>query len=1052
MKHIVSIVLMLLGVVTLLAGDAFTGFERPEDLPGAVSMVWTGEEVLTECSGYVDLATKRPVSTNDLFWIASNTKAIACALMLRQVDKGLVKLDAPVADYLPEWKAIRLKDGTPPSHAPTVRELMGHTAGLAFFPKMPITQYSVQELARMAVADGLDHDVGTYCYSNWGIDVAMAVVERVIGRPWEKALQDEVLDPLGMHETTFFPTVKDCETRMAKSYRFAPYRSDKAPEELTVSQLVFPYDKPGTHAEAGGGLFSTAPDLLAFFRMIAVRGKLPDGRPFISESLMDEWYGRTEFYQDKKYTFGLEADAKRGFVRHGGAYGTDGAANWKRGTARVFLTQIEMWTPRSVARRRQWEDFAAPWLAVGAEDGPDFSFAWPVWAKGRERETNLSLRFDTSFDLEGTERRVIVRATGCSIYRLRVNGAFAGYGPARGPKGHDRVDAWDVTRLVRAGRNMVEIDVAGYNIPNYYLPDQPAYLCAEVMADGIPLASTGTDSFRARRLNREQKVPRYSYQRPFCEVWNATTPVVGEPLELVTQPDKAFLPRRAAYPDFALNTRAVRLSEGRARFDAAAPVRNYWPLDVTGPDKDARGFRQQDCMIIPSHEAERYVDDPQGTVRTSVWDFGLLDCGFIGVQAKARGKGRVLVVFDEVLTEGRIDFLRGQTANVVIWNIDRPGEVTLESFEPYAFRYAKFIVDGDIELATPFIRTYKSPAADGFPCPVKDPDLVKIFEAAHETFKQNAVDVFTDCPGRERAGWLCDSFFTARVSHLLTGSLALEELFLENYLMADCPDIPRAMFPMCYPADHVHGNFIPNWAMWLVLELEEYQDRGGDPKLIAKFRSKVLALVDYLRTFENADGLLENLPAWVFVEWSDCNALTKGVNYPSNMTWARMLEAVARLYGREDLRAKAAEIKRTIVAQSFDGTWFHDQALRGKDGALVVGPQHTETCQYYAFFFGTASFESHAALWRTLVEDFGPARKVKNTHPDVPFSNAFIGNYLRLELLHQSGLDRQVEADVRGYFLPMAEKTGTLWEHDLPSASCCHGFASHVAVVLSRNK
>ena len=349
------------------AGGAFAGFESPDDLPGAVSMIWTGQEVLADVSGYADLATKRPVSTNDLFWIASNTKAIACSLMLRQIDKGLVRLDAPVADYLPEWKGIRIKGGKAPKHAPTVREVMGHTAGLAFFPKMPITQFSVQELAHMAVTNGLDHDVGEYLYSNWGIDVAMAVVERVTGKPWEKALQAEVLDPLGMKDTTFFPTVKDYETRMAKSYRFDPYDPKKVPGEMYVDQLVFPYDKPGAHAEAGGGLFATASDLLAFFRMVASRGRLPDGRQFISGRLMDEWYGLTDFYKGKKYTFGMDIKAGRGFVRHGGAYNTDGAANWKRGTARVFMTQISMWTARSVERRRNWEDYAAQWLDVGAD-------------------------------------------------------------------------------------------------------------------------------------------------------------------------------------------------------------------------------------------------------------------------------------------------------------------------------------------------------------------------------------------------------------------------------------------------------------------------------------------------------------------------------------------------------------------------------------------------------------------------------------------------------------------------------------------------------------
>ena len=71
-----TIPVVLLAAVSAQAGGAFDGYEMPADLPGAVSMVWTGKEVLADVSGYADLKSKRPVTTNDLFWIASNTKAI----------------------------------------------------------------------------------------------------------------------------------------------------------------------------------------------------------------------------------------------------------------------------------------------------------------------------------------------------------------------------------------------------------------------------------------------------------------------------------------------------------------------------------------------------------------------------------------------------------------------------------------------------------------------------------------------------------------------------------------------------------------------------------------------------------------------------------------------------------------------------------------------------------------------------------------------------------------------------------------------------------------
>ena len=80
--------------------------------------------------------------------------------------------------------------------------------------------------------------------------------------------------------------------------------------------------------------------------------------------------------------------------------------------------------------------------------------------------------------------------------------------------------------------------------------------------------------------------------------------------------------------------------------------------------------------------------------------------------------------------------------------------------------------------------------------------------------------------------------------------------------------------------------------------------------------------------------------------------------------------------------------------------------------------------------------------------DFGPERKKNNKHPEIYFANAFIGNYLRLELLFREGLYDELLDNVRGYLDYMAQKTGTLWENDGDYASCNHSFASHVAVWL----
>lgn len=167
---------------------------------------------------------------------------------------------------------------------------------------------------------------------------------------------------------------------------------------------------------------------------------------------------------------------------------------------------------------------------------------------------------------------------------------------------------------------------------------------------------------------------------------------------------------------------------------------------------------------------------------------------------------------------------------------------------------------------------------------------------------------FTDCPSRERAGWLCDSFFTARAERCLTGRSDVERSFLENYLLSrENGQLPHGMLRMCYPASHPNGVFIPNWAMGRALELEEYAARTEDLDTVRAFRPRLDALISYLDGFCNEDGLLERLPSWVFVEWSRANEWVQDVNYPSNMLYARVLQAYNALYGSPEHAARARE-------------------------------------------------------------------------------------------------------------------------------------------------
>lgn len=697
-------------------------------------------------------------------------------------------------------------------------------------------------------------------------------------------------------------------------------------------------------------------------------------------------------------------------------------------------------------------------------------YSLPVWLKERKDEKNQTVGFYAPLKLEGKQSAVLKLAA-AGHYHVYLNGEHLTYGPVRCAHGWHRVSQIDLTGAAGPGINHLAIEINMPRINTYFLANEPPFVQAEVWADGKCIARTmpeDGDFYGARLFSREQKVERYSFQRGFCEVycltedWNGWRSGRASAEPLTGCESGRLIPAQRPLP--MLDSTAPRwlVKQKPVQWDFAN-AHSWDNRCITEVGELIGGFRQEECTTLLTREISAILPDHERPASIpfelpfslkkgdGAWlRFDGEKTGFLTMEIEWDEPGVLYALYDELLTDGDVDPLRMNLVGAMKLTFSQ-GAHRFTAFEPAATQYLKLVcAGGRCTLRRLGLLEAVAPAEDYLPFPADrgDHQLRQIDRAAVETLRQNSYDLFTDCPSRERAGWSCDSFFMGRAEWALTGGNRTEKVYLQNYFLPETyPWLKPGVIPMCYPADHRNGDFIPNWMLWLLLETEEYVNRTGDREMAALAQKHLLDALHYFESFENELGLLEKLEAWVFVEWSKANELVQDVNAPSNMLYAAALEAAARLYDLPALSEKAARVRRALRETFFDGCFWHDRALRDETNGLVVTKECTETCQYYAFFFDLSTPENAPECFENLFSPDGAWLAASGLYP----SNAFIGKLLRMLILDRYGRKKQVLDEIRASYGEMARQTGTLWEFLSPQASCCHGFAGLIAPLIRKN-
>jgi len=351
--------LLLLWAVSAAAASPLQQFVDDGAIAGAVTLVARRDKIVRlEAVGYADLEKRVPMRTDNLFWIASMTKPITATAVMMLQDEGKLSIEDPVEKYLPEFKGLWMiaekgKDTLTlkrPSRPITLRDLLTHTSGLGELPP-PRPDCSLAELVMAYSQRPLQFEPGSqWSYSTAGINVLGRIVEVVSGQAFADFLDARLLRPLGMKDTTFWPTPRQVR-RLAKSY--APASSGRGLEETNIYFVKGDLSDRHRTPFPGGGLFSTASDLCRFYQMI-LNGGVAGNRRFLSETAVKQMTTtqtgdlKTGFVDGMSFGLGwgvvkqpqgVTAMLSPGTFGHGGAYGTQGWVDPKRGAIFVMLIQ-----------------------------------------------------------------------------------------------------------------------------------------------------------------------------------------------------------------------------------------------------------------------------------------------------------------------------------------------------------------------------------------------------------------------------------------------------------------------------------------------------------------------------------------------------------------------------------------------------------------------------------------------------------------------------------------------------------------------------------------
>ena len=246
--------------------------------------------------GMRNIEKKEEMTKDTIFRDYSMTKVVTAVAMMKLYEQGKWLPSDPISKYIPEFAHFKVYAGTDasgkvqledPVHAPTMAELMTHTAGFTYgiFGSTPVDQmvkdahlFESKDLHEFVTKLGgipLSYQPGTRWVYSVSMDIQGYIVEKLSGKTLPEFYREEIFKPLGMKDAGFF-VPEDKWSRFATVYFVEPNGGLSDHGSANVNRRDFAHEP--TMASGGGGMVSTAEDYFRFAEMLAHDGELNRAR------------------------------------------------------------------------------------------------------------------------------------------------------------------------------------------------------------------------------------------------------------------------------------------------------------------------------------------------------------------------------------------------------------------------------------------------------------------------------------------------------------------------------------------------------------------------------------------------------------------------------------------------------------------------------------------------------------------------------------------------------------------------------------------------------